>query len=95
MKSTSKLTEENSAWTEAVQKEPSTLTSNILYYGSTDVVPVHVCQGLVKRVLSDPFVSWEVTTPAACVGKLIPPVLQRSHSNHDSVRKKALLQAML
>lgn len=49
----------------------------IVIFKCMSVVPVHVCQGLVKRVLSNPFVSREVTTPAACVGKLISPVLQQ------------------
>lgn len=54
------------------------------------VIPVHVGQGLVKWVLSDPLVSWEVPTPAACVGELIPPVLRQSTeitTSHDQVIK--------
>lgn len=41
------------------------------------LLPVHVCQSLVEGVLSNPLVSREVATPAACVGELVPSVLER------------------
>lgn len=45
--------------------------------------PIHVSQGLVKRMLSNPFVSWEIATPTARVGELISPVLPHIHSDRN------------